>query len=736
MNQEFLKTEASSMANHAHNQLQRVYRRLILASIATAMFLVARPAFSQSAEALELSPASPVAAAISVPRLIKFSGIAVDGRGYPITVPVEATFALYAQQNAETGAAIWREKQNISPNEKGAYAIYLGATRGLPAEVFTSVAAQYLGVTIEGEPEQSRTLLVSVPYALESGDAQTLGGLPASAFALAGSKVAQGSQLVIVAPDAAQPAASGATTVTTTGGASNVLPKFSGASTVVPSQLFDNGSSVGIGLNTPTSGVKLDVNGSIQARGKVLLPATGTATTSTSYKSNPLQFISSTWNSSTKKVDAPYFTFQSEPSGNNTAASSANLNLLFSNNGAASAETGLYFQPNGTIHFAPAQTFPYHGTVTSIGFSAPANDFTVTGSPVTGVGAFNLIWNTPPTSADVGSAIIKRDSNGGFVAGIINADGLVAGGTIAANSLTVYGPSYMGATNLAGPIGIGTNSPAAQLNLNQNNTASADYLLLGNTSSKGLQLRDNGSGVDIESFGVPLNVNYLTKQPTYLNPNGGSVVINDNRIAVSDPNYVNYSALTVGTVAYPNGVTASSATFEGDVQVDGGLFVAGTKNFRIDHPLDPENKYLLHAAIESSEVLNQYSGNITTDELGLATVQLPNWFDAENTDFRYQLTVIDGRFAQAIVSKEIEKNQFTISTNATNVKVSWQVTARRNDPYMKAHPMVVEQDKPAHERGTYIRPELYGQPEEKRTGGPHRSVPATPQTKSIAAVKP
>ena len=379
----------------------------------------------------------------------------------------------------------------------------------------------------------------------------------------------------------------------------------------------------------------------------------------------------------------------------------------------------------------PSQTFPYNGTVTSIGFNAPGNDFTVTGSPATGVGAFNLSWNTPPTSANVGSAIIKLDSNGGFVAGAINADSLAAGGAVSANSLTVYGPSYMAAANLAGPIGIGTNSPAAQVNLNQNNTASSDYLLLGNTSSKGLQLRDNGAGVDIESIGVPLNINYLTQQQTYINPNGGPVVVNDNRQIFGPTN----AAIIVGNIVSVIG-EPQSAWFEGDVLVEDNLQVTGAKNFRIDHPLDPANKYLVHASIESSEVLNQYSGNITTDELGLATVQLPEWLGAENVDFRYQLTVIGGRFAQAIISKEIEKNQFTISTNATNVKVSWQVTARRNDAYMKAHPMVVEREKPANERGTYFHPELYGQPEEKRTGGPHRSVPATSQTKSIAAVKP
>jgi hypothetical protein len=96
-------------------------------------------------------------------------------------------------------------------------------------------------------------------------------------------------------------------------------------------------------------------------------------------------------------------------------------------------------------------------------------------------------------------------------------------------------------------------------------------------------------------------------------------------------------------------------------------------------------------------------------------VKLPDWFEAENADFRYQLTVIGGRFAQAIVSKEIAGHQFTISTNASNVKVSWQVTAVRQDAYAKAHPLVVEQQKPTSERGFYQNPELFGQPAEKQT---------------------
>jgi hypothetical protein len=159
------------------------------------------------------------------------------------------------------------------------------------------------------------------------------------------------------------------------------------------------------------------------------------------------------------------------------------------------------------------------------------------------------------------------------------------------------------------------------------------------------------------------------------------------------------------------------ADFEGTVSVNGYLYAdniyASVKDFLIDHPSDPANKYLYHASVESSEMMNMYSGNVVTDELGLATVKLPDWFQAENTDFRYQLTTI-GRDAHAWVAEEVASNQFKIATNATFVKVSWQITAVRQDAYAKAHPLLPEQEKPAAERGYYLHPELYGQPEERQ----------------------
>jgi hypothetical protein len=156
-----------------------------------------------------------------------------------------------------------------------------------------------------------------------------------------------------------------------------------------------------------------------------------------------------------------------------------------------------------------------------------------------------------------------------------------------------------------------------------------------------------------------------------------------------------------------------AGVFQGDVTISGSV-VASSKNFRIDHPQDPANKYLVHASIESSEMVNIYSGNAVTDELGLAVVHLPDWFEAENADFRYQLTVI-GQDAHVWIAEEIAGKQFKIATNPSHVKVSWQVTGVRQDAWAKAHPLVVEQAKNDRERGFYIHPELFGQPEEKQT---------------------
>ena len=152
----------------------------------------------------------------------------------------------------------------------------------------------------------------------------------------------------------------------------------------------------------------------------------------------------------------------------------------------------------------------------------------------------------------------------------------------------------------------------------------------------------------------------------------------------------------------------------GKVWVNGDFTVVGVKAFTMDHPLDPQNKLLMHVAAESNEVINFYSGNVTTDANGKALVTLPDYFEAINKDFRYQLTVIGGTFAQAMISKEVNNNKFEIATNQPNVKVSWEVKGVRNDAHMQKFPFQAVTQKSGTQKGQYVDPAAYNQSENKR----------------------
>jgi hypothetical protein len=156
---------------------------------------------------------------------------------------------------------------------------------------------------------------------------------------------------------------------------------------------------------------------------------------------------------------------------------------------------------------------------------------------------------------------------------------------------------------------------------------------------------------------------------------------------------------------------AYAGIFEGNVSVTGTLS-KGAGSFKIDHPLDPENKYLYHSFVESPDMMNIYNGNIVTNESGEAIVTMPDYFEALNAEFRYQLTVI-GTFAQAIVGEEIKGNRFTIKTNQPNVKVSWQVTGVRQDAFARKNRIKIEVEKEGSERGFYLHPDAFGLSEEK-----------------------
>ncbi|MFH1374988.1 MAG: hypothetical protein ABII79_14485 [bacterium] len=171
------------------------------------------------------------------------------------------------------------------------------------------------------------------------------------------------------------------------------------------------------------------------------------------------------------------------------------------------------------------------------------------------------------------------------------------------------------------------------------------------------------------------------------------------------------SVYAIMGTSFGTGAVSYAGYFSGNVGVFGTLTKTGG-SFKIDHPLDPEHKYLQHSFVESPDMMNIYNGNVTLDADGQATVTMPDYFETLNMDFRYQLTCIGG-FAPVYIAEKINGNQFRIAGGEAFGEVSWQVTGIRNDKWAQAHRIQVEVDKPTTEIGTYLNPEEHGQPIEK-----------------------
>jgi len=167
-------------------------------------------------------------------------------------------------------------------------------------------------------------------------------------------------------------------------------------------------------------------------------------------------------------------------------------------------------------------------------------------------------------------------------------------------------------------------------------------------------------------------------------------------------------AVNYGTspAIYGFGFGGPAGYFNGNVTVTGTLSKGGG-GFKIDHPLNPENRYLSHSFVESPDMKNVYDGVVLLDARGEAWVDLPEWFEALNRDFRYQLTCI-GCFAQVYIAEEISNNRFKIAGGAPGTKISWQVTGIRQDAFANAHRIPVEEEKSGDERGKYLHPKEHG----------------------------
>ncbi|MGA9543019.1 MAG: hypothetical protein WBQ85_05600 [Candidatus Sulfotelmatobacter sp.] len=401
----------------------------------------------------------PLGSTATVPRLIRIRGAVRDEAGQPLSGAIGVTFALYADQSDQT--ALWQESQTVQLDSGGNYSVLLGASNdeGLPQEVFSAGEARWLGVRPEGQAEQPRILLLSVAYALKAADTDMLGGKPASAFVLADSQPSSVSTSTARAADAAQPgsATSRSALPAVTGGAGiaalplatattcaavtsdgtatvNQIAKFTTACNIENSAIFESGGSVGVGNTSPAA--KLDVSGtsiirgSLTAQAGAIFPPTAAATTTQGFNSNPLDLEAASYNTTLLRSIDYIFQWQAEPTGNDSTNTGATLNLLYGVSGDVS-ETGLSIAKNGILTFAPGQTFPVAGTVTSISTGAG-----LTGGPITKTGTISI------PAAGVTNSMLA-DSSIKVLAG----SGLSGGGTVALGgtvTLTNASPSSGG----------------------------------------------------------------------------------------------------------------------------------------------------------------------------------------------------------------------------------------------------------------------------------------------------
>ncbi|MEO8604736.1 MAG: hypothetical protein ABI629_19360 [bacterium] len=316
------------------------------------------------------------------------------------------------------------------------------------------------------------------------------------------------------------------------------------------------------------------------------------------------------------------------------------------------------------------------------GTSTGSNGVGVSGTAGTGVNSAGVRG-----SATAGTGVVGESSDGGGVMGVSSAPtgiGVVGIANGIGMPAGVSGEgSYYGVTG-SGIYGVsGYGQTGVEGRADESNGAGVG---VSGSATQGIGVHGRSSGLGSSGDGV---------RGTADGPNGNGV----------------HGISNNGTGAY--GVFGESSSgyagyFSGKVTITGNLSKGGG-SFLIDHPLDPANKYLSHSFVESPDMKNIYDGIAVLDADGRAEIELPDWFQALNRDFRYQLTCI-GAFAPVYVAEEIHDNQFTIAGGAPGQKISWLVTGIRQDAYANANRIVVEEDKPAEEVGHYLHPAELGMP--------------------------
>lgn len=597
------------------------------------------------------------AAQAQTPQKFNYQGIARTGAGLPMASQ-NISMRISVLDGSAAGTVVYRETQSATTNAYGLYSVSIGGgtpETGSMAAIDWASGEKYIKVELDpaggtAYADLGTSQLLSVPYAMYAGNGVPGPVGPEGPVGPAGPAGATGP---------AGPAGAG-----TLSGTTNTVVKFTGASTGGNSQITDDGTSVGINTTTLSPNIKLQVT---STTGSNAIRGTLTGTPSTSIATSGAVYGEST----------------------------TGIGVI----GVSGTQNGVYGLSTGTLG----------GTVgvsagTGNGIWGVATGAGVAGFFDGGIAGRGIVVSTGSsgfgTTSPTGRLMVMQpatpvpaiDTFPAISGYSYTAQGCLKGG--------VYG-NYNGSNYGTGVQGIGYNGVNNQ-DVNSNfSTGNQDIGVYGSANTAGVEGASIG-GIGVAGYNRNSSFSAVTGGGNsygvygYANTIGGAAA----------------PAARYGMYGYATGATTNYAGyFSGNVQITGSI-AKGSGTFKIDHPTDPENKYLYHSFVESPDMMNIYNGNIITDAQGYATVKLPDYFDALNKDFRYQLTAI-GTFAQAIVSEEISSDQFVIRTSQPNVKVSWQVTGVRHDKYANAHRVVAEVEKEPEFKGRYLHAAEWGQPESR-----------------------
>lgn len=607
-----------------------------------------------------------------------YQGVARNSSGAPLNAQ-SLGIRITILDGSAAGPELYTETHSVTTNAYGLYNLGIGA--GTPvsgdfAAINWGAADRYIKVEMDPAGGTSYTnlgtnKLMSVPYAMYAlngtpGPAGATGPAgpqgPAGVQGAAGPAGPQGPAGATGATGAAGP--QGPAGSANVSGTANTLMKFGTTTTGVNSQLTDDGTSVGLNAGALSPNIKFQVNaGSIGNAMRATLvgtPATSIATAGSIY-----------------------------------GESTTGIGVI----GVSGSQNGVYGLSTGTLGGTVGVS-----TGTGNGIWGVATGAGVAGFFDGGVNGRGIVVSTGAsgfgTSTPTGRLMVMQpatpvpaiDTFPAISGYSYTAQGCVKGGVSGSYNGSNYGVGMQG----TGYNGVNNQDANAIFGV-----GNQDLGMYGSANTAGVM------GASVGGIGVVgYNKNASFAATTGI---GNTYGVYGNAQTVGGATVPN---VRYGVYGFASGATTNYAGyFSGNVQITGSI-AKGSGTFKIDHPQDPENKYLYHSFVESPDMMNVYNGNITTDGNGYATVTLPGYFESLNKDFRYQLTVI-GTFAQAIVLDKVNGNKFRIQTSQPNVEVSWQVTGIRDDKYAQAHRVVAEVEKEPEFKGKYLHAAEWGQPASK-----------------------